>query len=75
MAARSPSLDQLRKNAAERIRLAEEARSSAHKSFPSKWPKGGLGSPSTPRRRGINSLKESTPAQLGLRRCRVVEMS
>src|SRR5258708_3600841 len=33
MDARSPSLDQLRKNAAECIRLAEEARTSAHKSF------------------------------------------
>jgi anaerobic glycerol-3-phosphate dehydrogenase len=28
-----PSLDQLRNNAAECIRLAEEARTSAHKSF------------------------------------------
>ena len=33
MEAHLPSLDQLRKNAAEFIRLAEEARSSAHKSF------------------------------------------
>ena len=33
MEAHSPSLDQLRKNAAESIRLAEEARTSAHKSF------------------------------------------
>jgi hypothetical protein len=33
MEAHSPSLDQLRKNAAECIRLAEEARTSAHKSF------------------------------------------
>jgi hypothetical protein len=33
MEAHSPSLDQLRKNTAERIRLAEEARTSAHKSF------------------------------------------
>ena len=33
MEAHSPSLDQLRKNAAECIRLAEEARTSANKSF------------------------------------------
>ena len=33
MEAHLPSLDQLRKNAAECIRLAEEARTSAHKSF------------------------------------------
>jgi uroporphyrinogen-III decarboxylase len=33
MEAHSPSLDQLCKNAAECIRLAEEARTSAHKSF------------------------------------------
>jgi hypothetical protein len=33
MEAHPPSLDQLRKNAAECIRLAEEARTSAHKSF------------------------------------------
>ena len=33
MEAHSPSLDQLRKNAAERIRFVEEARTSAHKSF------------------------------------------
>ena len=62
MEAHSLSLDQLRKNAAECIRLAEEARTSAHKPFSSKWPKGGLGSPSTPRRRGIDSLNESRPA-------------
>jgi hypothetical protein len=33
MEAHSPNLDQLRKNAAECIRLAQEARTSAHKSF------------------------------------------
>jgi len=33
MEAHSPSLDQLRKNAAECIRLAQEARTSVHKSF------------------------------------------
>ena len=33
MEAHSPSLDQLRKNADECIRLAEEARTSAHKTF------------------------------------------
>ena len=33
MEAHLSSLDQLRKNAAECIRLAEEARTSAHKSF------------------------------------------
>ncbi len=33
MDAHVPSLDQLRKNATECIRLAEEARTSAHKSF------------------------------------------
>ena len=33
MDAHVPSLDQLRNNAAECIRLAEEARTSAHKSF------------------------------------------
>jgi hypothetical protein len=33
MEARSPSFDQLRKNAAECIRLAEAARTFAHKSF------------------------------------------
>jgi hypothetical protein len=33
MEAHSPSLDQLRKNAAECIRLAEEARTSAQRSF------------------------------------------
>ena len=33
MEAHSPSLDQLRKNAADCIRLAQEARSSLHKSF------------------------------------------
>ena len=33
MEARLLSLDQLRRNAAECIRLAEEARTSAHKSF------------------------------------------
>ena len=33
MEARVPSLDQLRRNAAECIRLAEEARTLAHRSF------------------------------------------
>src|SRR5713226_1139380 len=37
--------------------------------FSSKWPKGGLRSPSAPRRRRIDSLNESRPAQLGLRHC------
>src|SRR5216684_3403897 len=47
MEADLPSLDQLRSNAAECIRLAEAARTSEHKSLSSKWPNGGLRSPST----------------------------
>jgi hypothetical protein len=49
------SFDQLRKNAAECIRLAEEVHPSAHKSFSSRWPTAGSPSPSAPRRRKIDS--------------------
>jgi hypothetical protein len=56
MEAHLPSFDQLRNNAAECIRLPEAAALLHINHFSSKWPTGGLRSPSVPRRRKIDDL-------------------